>query len=106
MEALKIAADTDGLPADVIAFLDRLAHQEKGDVRPKAADALRKQGAAAVPVLVRWVKNYDDDFRLRNLGIDKLGEMKSAAADAVPELRKLLPPGETSLRVRVIKALG
>ena len=80
----RIDADPDAVVEGLVAALS----DTDTDVRDAVASALPKMSKAAVPVLIKALR--DDKKELRPMAIKILGEIGAAAAAAVPELRTFL----------------
>ena len=90
-----LGATKDGR-VDVVGALIGLLSDENAAVTMKAANGLSQIGEAAVPALVRTLK--DEKFRV--LAIEILGEIGPEARAAVPSLLELMTRGDVNAAVR------
>lgn len=90
-----LGATRDGR-VEVVGALIGLLSDENAAVTVKAANGLSQIGEAAVPALVRTLK--DDNFRI--LAIEILGEIGPQARAAVPSLLELMTQSDTNAAVR------
>src|SRR5262249_34063989 len=73
-------------------------------VSPEAAEALRRLGQAAVPGLIRALK--DEEWRVRTRAAVALGLLGAEARAAVPALVEALLEEDKYLRSHAAAALG
>ena len=90
---------------DVPALIHKLKDKDLG-TRQKAARALGKLGAAAVPVLIAVLKDEDENKDARSGAALALGEIGSAAKEAVPALIAALKDKDKQVRTNAAYALG
>ncbi len=83
-------------PDESLAALATLSRDESPSVRSAAMEALRRQGAAAVPVLVEIAAQRSHPQRLAAL--QAIGGQRASAAPALPTLVAILDDPEAPLR--------